>query len=164
MDKERRALGMRRRSRDVPAVAYAPEPVPFRVSMPGSDTLGLEGARSVSVRVEGLLRVEGASLRVEWRIVRHVEQVSLTSIDVNDESTPIESIDIPIDEIADARLTGGWWAPRLRMRARKLDAFDGVPGAGPGTIMLRIARRDRRLATTLADALAVGVGGTRASE
>lgn len=132
------------------------EPVPFRIALPGSDTLGLDGARSVSSQLHGLLHLEGEALSFEWRTVRHVEQVTLVSIRVADETTPPEWLDIPVEWIADAHLTGGWWAPRLNLRARRLDAFDRVPGAGPGTVVLPIARRDRPLAAALVEALRAG--------
>jgi hypothetical protein len=131
----------------------AAEPVPFQLALPGRDTLGFEGARSVSYRVQGLLHFEEDAVTFEWSMTRHVEHVSLTRIRVDDEATPPELLDVPVAWIADARVTGGWWAPRLVLRARRLDAFDGVPGAGLGTIALRISRRDRTIAAAMVDAL-----------
>jgi hypothetical protein len=44
-------------------------------------------------------------------------------------------------------------ARRLKLRARRLDAFDGVPAARPGNISLRIRRRDRHLAAAMVEAI-----------
>lgn len=130
------------------------EPVPFQVALPGRDTLGFEGARSVWYRVHGLVHLHDDTVTFEWTRTRHVEQVSLTGVRVRDDATVPELVDVPVAWIADAQVTGGWWAPRLRLRGRRLDAFDGVPGAGQGTLVLRIARRDRAPAAALVAALA----------
>ncbi len=132
------------------------ESVPFHLPLPGRDTLGFEGARSVWYRIHGLLHFDGDTITFEWSTTRHVEHVSLTRVRVRDDATTPKLLGVPGAWIADARLTGGWWAPRLRLRARRLDAFDGVPTARPGTITLRIARRDRGLAAAMVDALSAG--------
>ena len=135
------------------------EPVPFHLPLPGRDTLGLDGARSVSYRILGLLHLDGQITTFEWSTTRHSERVSLTGVSVNDDETPLELLDVPVAWIADATLAGGWWRPRLVLRGRRLDAFDGVPGAGLGTVSLRVRRRDRPLAEAMAAAL---VGAARA--
>jgi hypothetical protein len=129
------------------------EPLPFHLPLPGRDTLGLDGARSESYRLHGLLHCDGEILTFEWSTVAHVEQVSLLSVDVDDHTSPTEFWDVPVHRIAEVRISGGWWAPRLELRARSLDAFDGVPGAELGTITLRFRRRDRALAAALVDLL-----------
>jgi hypothetical protein len=130
------------------------EPVPFHGTLAGRDTLGLDGARSVSYRVHGLLHFDGGVLTFEWSIARHSEQVSLGRVDVEDDVAPPELLCVPLAWIAEARLTGGWWLPRLVLRGRRLDAFDGVPGAQPGAVALRVRRRDRALAAAMAAVLA----------
>lgn len=139
------------------------EPVPFTLPLPGSDTLGLHGARSETWRLQGLLHFDGETVTLEWSTTRHVEQVSLTGVDIDDEASPPELLDVPVGWIAEARLVRQWFTTRLVLRGRRLDAFDGVPGAAPGTLTLRIARRDRALAEAMiehlkaARALAAGV-------
>jgi hypothetical protein len=136
------------------------EPVPFRIPLPGKDTLDLDGARSVTARVEGLLHLDTDVLSIEWRRLEHVEEVTLGSVSIDDDATLPEWIDIPLTWLADARLSGGWWAPRLRLRMRRLDAFDALPGAKQGEVTVRIARGDRALAAAFADAIvAHGKGG-----
>ncbi|MGH7586555.1 MAG: hypothetical protein ACREMH_09935 [Gemmatimonadales bacterium] len=129
------------------------EPLPFHLPLPGRDTLGLDGARSESYRVHGLLHCDGETLTFEWSGSAHVEHVSLLGIDIDDQVSPPELWDVPVSLIAEVRITGGWGAPRLHLRARRIDAFDGIPGAKPGTISLRFRRRDRALAAALVDAL-----------
>lgn len=129
------------------------EPVPFHLSLPGSDTLGLSGARSASYRVRGLLHLEGGILTFEWSVLKHVEKVTLSGVEERDEASPPELLDVPASWVGDARLVGGWWWPRLVLRGRRLDAFDGVPGATPGFVALRVARRDRPLAAAMAAAI-----------
>ena len=109
------------------------EPVPFHVPLPGREAVSLDGIRSESHRVLGLLHLADDTLTFEWSLTRRVQQVSLTAVRDDDESTTPELLDVPRAWIAEARLTGGWWAPRLRLRARRLDAFEGVPSASPGT-------------------------------
>jgi len=127
------------------------EPVPFTVPLPGSDTLGLHGARSETWRIQGLLHFDGETLTLEWSTTQHVEQVSLRGVDVDDDASPPELLDVPVGWIAEARILRRWWSTRLLLRGRRLDAFDGVPGAAPGTLTLRIARGDRALAEALID-------------
>jgi hypothetical protein len=128
--------------------------VPFQVQLPGRDTMGFDGMRSVSYGVHGLLHLDGDIATFEWSTTRHTEIVSLTDISEHDDETPPDLLDVPAAWIADATLTGGWWRPRLVLRGRRLDAFVGVPGARPGIVSLRVRRRDRPLAMAMAAALA----------
>jgi hypothetical protein len=136
-----------------------PEPVPFRVVLPRRDTLDLDGARSVSYRGDGLLHLQDHILTLEWAGTERTQRVAFTGIRTTSDVLPVELLDVPVSWLAEARLTGGWWAPRLRLRARRLDAFDGVPGAQPGTIVLPIRRRHRALAAALLAAMAEAMEG-----
>jgi hypothetical protein len=134
------------------------ESVPFQVPLPGRDTIDLDGIRSVSYGIHGLLHLDGEFATFEWSTTRHTEIVSLTDISENDDATAPELLDVPVAWIAGATLTGGRWRPRLVLRGRRLDAFVGVPGAGPGIVSLRVRRRDRPLAMAMAAALAYAAG------
>jgi len=116
--------------------------------------MGFWGIRSVSHRIHGLLHLEHDVMAFEWSTLRHSEHVSLSGVRVEDDATSPELLEVPLAWVADARVAGGWWRPRLVLRGRRLDAFDGVPGAEPGTVTLRLLRRDRPLAAALAAALA----------
>ncbi len=130
------------------------EPLPFTHSLPGKDTLNLQGVRSSWYRVHGLLHFDGEIVTLEWTVTRHLEQVSLSGVRVQDDAEEPTLLELPLELIADARVTGGWLVPRFRLRARRLNAFDGAPGAGEGTLILKIARRDRAIAHAMAASLA----------
>lgn len=129
------------------------EPLPFHLPLPGRDVVDLDLVRSEWYRVQGLLHCDGETLTFEWSTVAHVEDVSFSGVDVDDQVSPAELWDVPAAWIAEVRITGGWWAPRLHLRARRIDAFEGIPGATPGAISLRFRRRDRAIAAALVDAI-----------
>ncbi len=129
------------------------EPLPFRLSVPGRDTIDADGARSVSYRLEGFLHIVDSILTVEWTGTESTQQVSFTSVTDHVDPLPVEWLEIPVDWITEVRLRGGWWRPRLELRARRLDAFEGIPSARAGSITLRIRRRDRELAGQIAVAI-----------
>ncbi|MDH3290220.1 MAG: hypothetical protein OEO20_01805 [Gemmatimonadota bacterium] len=129
-------------------------PLPFRLKVPGEDTLDMRGARSVSYRLDGLLHVAADLLTFEWAATRRTQRVSLTGVKDEAEDSPIGTLEVPRSSIARAQLRGGWWAPRLQLWAGRIDAFDGIPGARPGMLTLRIHRRDRGHARAMAEAIA----------
>ena len=151
---------MRRRAagfEDGGSVTFAPmpraEPLPFRLSVPGRDTIDADGARSVSYRLEGFLHLVGDLLTVEWTGTESTQQVSFTGVKDHVDPLPVEWLEIPVDWITEVRLRGGWWRPRLELRAGRLDAFEDIPSARAASITLRIRRRDRELAGQMAVAI-----------
>ncbi|MFN0178223.1 MAG: hypothetical protein ACKVZ0_05450 [Gemmatimonadales bacterium] len=126
------------------------DPLPFRLMAPGQDVFEGLGVRSVSVKVEGLAHWSEGILTLEWSETQHIDEVSVTSVRSDVVVAPPLAIDIPVDVLAKATVVGGWWRPRLELRARYLDAFAHVPGAKPGRLELRIKLRDRGLAKELA--------------
>ena len=129
------------------------EPVPFTIGQPGEDTFELDGVRSVTYRLSGMLSLVVDTIVLEWTLSRHVEEVFFISVEIDDAELPPECLELPADQITAARLVGGWWAPRLVLHARWANAFDPIPGAGRGIVSLRLARRDRGAARAMADAL-----------
>ena len=125
-------------------------PLPFRIGVAGRDTMGLEGIESVSYRVDGLLLLTGDGLRFEWDETRTSERLSLERTGTDVEEYALEPLELPFDRLGGAWLIGGWWWPRLELRARALEDWDGVPGARGVTLVLRVARRDRALARAIA--------------
>lgn len=121
-------------------------PLPFRIGVPGYDSIDTQGVVSISIKLEGLLHVFDDVVSLEWTATRTVESVSLSGIRDEVDQSPVGACDIPMDLIMEARLRGGWWAPRLELRATRLDAFDEIPSAQNGTAKLRIQRRDREKA------------------
>lgn len=129
------------------------EPLPFTMGAPGRDTMGLEGIESVSYRVDGLVHVTPEGLTLEWNETRTSERFSLERTGTDVEEYELEPLELPFDHLAGAWVVGGWWWPRLELRARSLEVFEGVPGARGVTLTLRIKRRDRALARRIAAAL-----------
>lgn len=125
-------------------------PLPFRLKPAGSDSVAWEGIESVSYRVDGLLRVADQSVILEWTGKRTTQQVSFEKIGTDVDELPSEWFELPFGRIAGAWVVGGWWWPRLELRARRLEDFDGVPATHGVTLRLRIHRRDRGLARTIA--------------
>jgi hypothetical protein len=129
------------------------EPLPFRIKVPDDEQWGFTGFVQTEYSITGLLHASDEALYLEWVERRKTEQFTLGQIGTEREEFPPEMLEIPIDWVASLEVVGGWWLPRVRLRARRLDAFDGIPGAEPGRLMLVIARQDRALADELAAAL-----------
>lgn len=117
-------------------------PLPFRIPVPGRDRIGLDGIREVVWKVEGLLHLDGMTLVLEWTGSRTTTVVSLGTVREDTKELPVSSLDVPVDWLSEVRLLRWWWAPRLHLRARVLDAFEGVPEARPGAVTLRLRWRD----------------------
>jgi len=126
--------------------------------------LDFHGVRSVSYKVEGLLHLEDNYLVFEWSGTRHEEKVGLDGVKTGTDRLPHDELDVPIIWITEVRLRGGWWAPRLALRARRLDAFDDMPSARPSAISLKIRWRDRYLAREMAVAIELAMAEARLAE
>lgn len=129
------------------------EPLPFQIKIPDDDEWGFTGFQQTTYAIHGLLHLTEEALFLEWVERRKIERFTLGDVGTEHEEFPVETLEIPIDWVASLEVAGGWWLPRVRLRARRLDAFEGIPGAEPGRLMLVIARRDRPLAAALARAL-----------
>jgi len=140
------------------------DPVPFRLPVAGKDLIDLEGVHTTSYRVEGLLHLEDDYLVFQWGGTQHVEDVGLKGVVDEKEKLPNEELDVPVLWISEARLTGGWWAPRLRLRARRLEAFEPIPSARPGTVTLKIRNADRPLARAMIVAIEMALADARLAQ
>lgn len=126
------------------------DPLPFRIKPPGRDAVEWGGIESVSYRVDGLLRLVDQSITLEWTGTRTTQEVSFDKIGTDVDELPPKWLELSFGRIAGAWVVGGWWWPRLELRARGLEDFDGVPGTHGVTLRMRIHRRDRALARTIA--------------
>jgi hypothetical protein len=124
-------------------------PIPFRLKVPGRDAVEWGGIESVSYRVDGLLRLADKSVILEWTGTRTTQEVSFDKIGTDVDELPPQWLELPFGRIAGAWVVGGWWWPRLELRARGLEDFIGVPATHGVTLRLRIHRRDRGLARTI---------------
>ena len=129
------------------------DPLPFRLKRPGWDTMGFSGIESVSHRADGLLRLSDHGITLEWAEVQTVEQLSFDRVGTDVNQLPAEWLELPLDRLTGAWLVGGWWLPRLELRARSMEDFKDVPGVRGVTLTLRIQRRDRPLAQAITAAL-----------
>ena len=134
------------------------DPLPFRIKISGEDTVDSRGVRSVSYRLDGLLQVSDEVLTLEWRATRHTQHVEMGNVTDEVDESPVGTMQIPRDLVSRAQVKGGVWRPRLQLWARKIDAFDAIPRARPGTLTLRIRRRDRGNAKAIAEALTSSPG------
>ena len=133
---------------------HPPEPLPFHLGLTGKDTIDIRGIKSVGYKVEGLLHLEHGGLTIEWAVDRTTETVGFGGIRTDVEKFDYEELVVPVSLLAEVRLTGGIMGPRrLRLRARRLDAFGNVPTSKPGRVALKIRRRDRKLARAMVAAI-----------
>ncbi|KPJ83296.1 MAG: hypothetical protein AMS18_17610 [Gemmatimonas sp. SG8_17] len=128
------------------------EPLPFRLRVPGEDVIDFKGIRSVSYRVDGLLHLVDDTLEFEWTATEKTERVSVTGIGTVVDQSPIGRLEVPAGWLAEVELRG-WWLPRMRFRARRLDAFQDMPSAKAGVLTLKIRRRFRKQAEALVVAI-----------
>lgn len=132
------------------------EPLPFRLRVPRKNSWTADGPRKVHYNASGILHLEAGILILEWTISERVQQVGILGARDETRDYASEAIEFPVGWIAEVELRGGWWLPRLRLRARWLQAFEGVPGASPAAITLWIPYRYRRLAPPMAAAIEAG--------
>jgi len=125
------------------------EPLPFRIDIPDQGTIDSTGVRSVKYRIEGLLQLVGGTLAFEWNAVETIDRVGLGGVHTDVDESPIGRREVPLDWISQVRLRGGWLRPQLVLRARRLDAFVGMPGRKQATLILQVGRRFRRHAKAL---------------
>jgi hypothetical protein len=116
--------------------------------------MGFNGIESVSHRADGILRVTERGVTLEWAEVQTVEEVSLDRVGTDVIELPPEWLELPSERIAGVWLVGGWWSPCLDLRACEMEDLEGVPGVRGVTLSLRIHRRDRALASAIAQAIA----------
>ena len=139
------------------------DPLPFRLGVPGHDAVdGLEVV-SISVKVEGLAYWAGGVLTLEWSETQHIDEVSFAAVRSDVVTQPPLAVDIEANQLSSALFKGGWWRPRIELRARYLNVFGDVPGSKPGRLLLRIARRDRALARLLVSQLTEAIANPQLS-
>jgi hypothetical protein len=137
--------------------------LPFKLKVPGKDQFTGLSAVSTSFRFQGLLRLEGNELTIEWSGEALVQEVGAHTVRDDRLPLPTEQILVPVSQLYGARLEGGWWRPRLRLQARQLAVLSVVPSEEHGAVEFWYARADRDAAVALASALTAGIGmGSRA--
>ena len=130
-----------------------PAPLPFRIKLPGEDTMEFTEIRDVERRADGLLHLLGDAILLEWAVTEKVDQVGLANISSTTETFAAEEFEIPLAWLASAELVGGILRPRIVLRARGLGVFAEIPGAKADRLELRYARADRFVAIEMAKAI-----------
>ena len=127
--------------------------LPFVITRTREEASGPE-VIAVREEVHGLLRVEGESLVVQWRLARERQRVGRDGAGQR-EQEPIREVAIPLEALADARVARGgrWWSKKtisLVLTASDLRAFEPLAGTSgptpehPGELVLPIRAEDEQ--------------------
>ncbi len=121
---------------------------------------------SKSETVNGLLRLEGNNLHLQWRLERQTQRLG-PEIRTDREVESVRHATIPLAGIAGATVIRRWWkwrtAPRLILTAADLETFEAVAGKDglhfehPAELVLELRRTDRVTAEEFAAELMLAV-------
>lgn len=109
---------------------------------------------STAESIDGLLRLEGDRLVIQWRVTRKTDHFG-SSIRSDQEADPVREVSLPLGAIAGGvvrRSVWPWSAAKLVLAATDLAAFEEIAGETglrldhPAALVLRIRRSDRDLA------------------
>jgi hypothetical protein len=129
-----------------PRVTYV---LPFRLRVPSRDEHSITEHTSISFKFRGLMRLETDALYIEWTGTGKVEEHGLLGTDTQVRTLPLESIELPLDQIRVMRFLGGWWWPRVVLSTVTLDGLRVIPSEEDGVVKFYIARSDRPTAEAL---------------
>lgn len=145
--------------------------------MPPSDTLPFFFKRSrdemtstavttTSELVHGLLRLQGDTLTIQWRLTLRTDHVGL-ELRTDEEVEPVRELSVAVRQLAGATVRRSrWWWPtghRVVLTASDLTALDGLAGGDglslthPAELELSIRRSDRLVAEEFCAELALAV-------
>jgi hypothetical protein len=131
--------------------------VSFRFRTRAEERLAGREIRIRDPRLQGLVRLDGPALRLEWSGTVSRVEVRGPEVHSEVEQIPITRLEIPVGRLAGFTV-GGWLRPRVELRATELETLDGVPTAHLGHVRLWIPRREiataRRLAADVEIAMA----------
>lgn len=125
--------------------------LPFRFRRK-QEVMGLIEVTSTTETVDGLLRLDGDRLVIQWRLTRATERMGM-QFRTDHEYEPVREVVIPLPALAEARVRTLWWrwppGPHLVLTAADLRAFEEVAGEDglrldhPAELALYLRRRDR---------------------
>ncbi len=124
--------------------------LPFHLTRT-SQVIAAGEIRQTTERIDGLLRLEGERLVVQWRAARQT-QLYGNVIRADQELDPVREAVVPLAALAGAQVRAGawhWFSPAIVLSAADLRAFEDVAGAAglrlehPATLVLEIRRGDR---------------------
>lgn len=120
--------------------------LPFHLRVPDQAEINGPEITTISHRLWGVARIEGAAVVLEWGGTREVARVKPGALRSTPEAVPTGEVRLAVTGVVAAALRGGWWRPRLEIRLRELRQVLPFPGMVPGVLLLWLARRDRRAA------------------
>lgn len=130
------------------------EPLPFRLRPPKEKILRFTGAHAIQSRVDGLLHLEEGVLVIEWAETRKVKSFAFERIGTDVTRYESQTLELPAEWLAEVRTRIWFRGPELFLRARRLDAFDDIPGSAPGILVLTVPFRHRGLIGPMIDGIA----------
>jgi hypothetical protein len=127
--------------------------LPFRLKVPGDDIIQGADIISRSFTFHGMLRFDGAILRLEWAGSAAVDEVTLLDVSSRVLPLPTEHLELSMGYLRHAEYRGGWLRPRLELAAWEVDLLRIVPGEAGGVVRLWLTRGDREQGRAVAAAL-----------
>lgn len=140
-----------------------------------SDAFTKSAFTTTTETAHGLLRLDGDSLVLQWRLARKTERFGAADMRTEEELEAVQEVVVPLAGVAGALVRRGFFrwliGPRIVIRASDLRAFEAVTGeeglrlGHPAEIVLRLRRADILAAEEFAAELELAVaqrslGGT----
>ena len=148
--------------------------VPFTLKRSSDLHTARGGYESTTETAEGLVRLEPGRLVIQWRLAVRTEAVKGAAYETREQIEPVREIVIPLNRVAGAFVTEGWWTrlagPKLVITAADLLAFEEIAGPHglrlrhPSKLVLRLKRADRLIAEEFTAELALAVARLPESE
>ena len=129
--------------------------LPFQLTL-ASEELRIEEevrVRNTKRRIVGLLRLDGDRLRFQLGETQAIAEVTSVGYRTRTDERPVTDQDIPLAELAEARLERRLFGWRLRLTANDLRTLAGLPGARGVELRLPVARAHRERAVELVGAI-----------
>jgi len=99
---------------------------------------------------EGLAAAHGVA---KWTNAGLVLEFQVKDSFIGMVKSGVNEVPIPFNELVSIELKEGWFRKRLFIRARSLTTLTNVPGHESGHIVLKIARKDLRIAREMVSIL-----------
>ena len=139
--------------------------LPFTLRRSNGVVSGKEITSTVET-IHGLLRVDGDSLVLQWRVQRQTDRVG-AEIRSDRELDPVRETAVPVASVSGAVVRLPRWrrgrAGRLVLTAADLRAFEGLSGPGglelahPAELVLNLRKEDRDAARELATQIELAI-------
>lgn len=128
------------------------KPIPFKMKVehPRADeTFAMTELMSASRSIEGLLRMDGDDMVLQFRVHDYVLDVNMKQ---EKDTSEAHEVRVPLASLAEAKLKG-WWRGKLVLTSMDLTTFEAL-GCTDGRVVLTVPRAAKPDAAELATALA----------